>query len=294
MTETKKVTKKPTVGQKLQSARLEQKLTLEEVSKELCITKTNLKRIEEETDSLSRDVYLIGFIRSYAVFLQLDANELVHEFKESWESLPKVDKNLTFPAPMPQESVPKTRILLGSAALAIILGFAIHQYTNQDSDTPIIAQSQPEAVAEISTFPEEDVISIEPVVMDEKSAVLSQESETNLTAEMMPKEDESAAETATTPAVPLGDKQVLMKVSENSWVEVRNLMGDVVISKVFHPGEAQIFTVTDDLILHTGNAGGISLTVGDYTTPPLGDSGQILNNLSLQPEKLLAQYPKNQ
>lgn len=299
MTETKKVTKKPTVGQKLKSARLENKLTLDQVSKQLCITKTTLNRIESETETLScDDVYLIGFIRSYAVFLNLDANELVEEFKEGGQSTAQGNKNLNFPAPMPQESVPKTRILLGSAALAIILGFAVHQYTKPDSDAPIVAQSQPEAVAEIIPVPEEEVISIEPVVVGEETKDPSEDSATTLTMKEETQAVEAApkltAETSTTPTGPLSEKQVLMKVSEDSWIEVRNLMGDVVISKVFHPGDSQVFTVHDDLILHTGNAGGITLTVGEYTTPPLGDSGQVINNLSLQSEKLLAQYPKNQ
>jgi cytoskeleton protein RodZ len=219
MTETKKVTKKPTVGQKLKSARLESKLTLEEVSKQLCITKTTLKKIEDHTDDLSRDVYLIGFIRSYAVFLQLDANKLVQEFKDGGENAPQGNKNLKFPAPMPQESVPKTRILLGSAALAIILGFAVHQYTNQDSDAPMVAQSQPETVAELSPVSEDDVISIEPVIVGEDPEVPPQSSETILTTQVTPQAKETTTEAPKAAAeidTPLGEKQVLMTVNEDS------------------------------------------------------------------------------
>ncbi len=72
-----------TVGQDLRAARLRRGDDLATVSKALKIRKDHLEALEEDTlDKLPGKTYAIGFVRSYAHYLGLDAAALVERFKQ--------------------------------------------------------------------------------------------------------------------------------------------------------------------------------------------------------------------
>jgi hypothetical protein len=74
------------VGVALQAARVRRGVSLGEVEQHTCIRRANLELIEEERfDDLPGDVYAAGFVRTYAEFLELDADYLVDAF---WRSRP--------------------------------------------------------------------------------------------------------------------------------------------------------------------------------------------------------------
>ncbi|MDR2267879.1 MAG: helix-turn-helix domain-containing protein [Holosporaceae bacterium] len=66
----------------LKKTREEKKLSLEEISKELKIRSCYLEAIEcHDYDNLPESVYSIGFVRSYAKFLELDAEGMTRELR---------------------------------------------------------------------------------------------------------------------------------------------------------------------------------------------------------------------
>jgi hypothetical protein len=74
------------VGVALQAARIRRGASLGEVEQHTCIRRANLELIEEERfDELPGDVYAAGFVRTYAEFLDLDADSLVDAF---WRGRP--------------------------------------------------------------------------------------------------------------------------------------------------------------------------------------------------------------
>ena len=71
------------VGEHLKKSRLKKKIDLKFVAEELNIQSNLLKRIENNDFSDHLDlVYLIGHIRAYAKFLDLNENEVVKQFKD--------------------------------------------------------------------------------------------------------------------------------------------------------------------------------------------------------------------
>src|SRR3974377_1705733 len=71
-----------TVGQDLRAARLRRGDDLATVSKALKIRKDHLESIEEDRiESLPGRTYAVGFVRSYADYLGLDAGQCVERFK---------------------------------------------------------------------------------------------------------------------------------------------------------------------------------------------------------------------
>ena len=75
---------KDDVGNLCLDARLKKGLTQEQVSKILKVKVSIIKDFEDGNEfDLHGLAYKIGFVRSYAILLELDADVLVEEFKES-------------------------------------------------------------------------------------------------------------------------------------------------------------------------------------------------------------------
>jgi transcriptional regulator with XRE-family HTH domain len=70
------------IGEKLINAREARKLTQKDVAKETNIVLTYIQALEnEEFDKFPGETYAMGFLRSYAEFLKLDADEMVQYYK---------------------------------------------------------------------------------------------------------------------------------------------------------------------------------------------------------------------
>jgi transcriptional regulator with XRE-family HTH domain len=70
------------IGEKLRSAREVRRLSIKEVSKETNITSNYIEALEDEDfEKFPGETYLIGFLRSYAEYLKIDADEIVKLYK---------------------------------------------------------------------------------------------------------------------------------------------------------------------------------------------------------------------
>jgi cytoskeleton protein RodZ len=112
------------VGETLKTARLAQGLTLEQISKTLYIGRGQLSYIEDNENYTVCDVYILGFVKLYAQYLGLDAQDLVQKFKDQTVSPPKPTP-LIFPAPLPGRGLPSRLVLLLSCLVlaTIALGW---------------------------------------------------------------------------------------------------------------------------------------------------------------------------
>ena len=102
------------VGPLLRAARMRVGSDIAEIALALRIRRPYLEAIEENRyESLPGTTYTVGFIRSYAEHLGLDADEVVRRFKNEYSQLRKKQK-LIFPAPIAENRIPGiTTILLG-------------------------------------------------------------------------------------------------------------------------------------------------------------------------------------
>lgn len=70
------------VGQKLKSTRVEKKISVEQISRDTFISIRLIRALEDEHDEeFSSEVYLVGFLKTYAAYLGLDSNEIVRHFR---------------------------------------------------------------------------------------------------------------------------------------------------------------------------------------------------------------------
>ena len=70
------------IGNLIKSRRLSKSISLATASEELKISRSILEKIENDIEVQDYDpIFIIGHVRSYCNFLELDTNEIVKNFK---------------------------------------------------------------------------------------------------------------------------------------------------------------------------------------------------------------------
>ncbi len=107
-----------TIGSTMAGARMAAGLSLDEVAAHLRIRRDFLEALETgREDALPGMTYGIGYVRTYAGYLGLDADDAVRRFKEEAAGLDRRTE-LVFPSPAPEGKVPGVGIMLASVVLA--------------------------------------------------------------------------------------------------------------------------------------------------------------------------------
>jgi cytoskeleton protein RodZ len=165
-------TRRRTIGQLLRETREGFGSDLNRVATALRIRAAYLEAIEEgRYDQLPGAVYALGFVRAYATHLGLDGEEAVRRFKLDAEGF-EGQRDLTFPVPLAERSVPGGTMLLVAVILAIC-GYGVWYYLSAS------ARPHPDRVAALpvelaprapalpaadtpATAPSSDAVSAEP------------------------------------------------------------------------------------------------------------------------------------
>jgi len=258
------------VGKILKTSRLEQGFSLEQVSKSLFITKRLLSDLEEDAEHLVCDVYTLGFVKQYAQHLELNATEIVEMFKAQAIHPPNASQ-LVFPAPLPGRGIPSYRILAVSffILVAIVVGW---KWVDNLTVAPYLPLEIGKATGNMQVKSENPVLPSPPP----QAALI----DSPLKKETIPtKKALSALESAPPP--------VNLHTTEDAWIEVKDLEGKVIVSRIFRPGESFQFTSGENLILKTGNLKGTHLSAGEKIFPVSGNSGEVRRDIPLDPEKWL-------
>ena len=250
------------VGEILRRARLHYGLTLPQVESMLCIRTSYLEALENgDLSALPGRTYAIGFIRTYAEYLQLDGDKIVHLFKA--QSVGNGNRpELHYPSTASESKLPNKYILVSSAGalVALIIFLSVSGLFGSPSTNavlPVPADMRIRMASNTSVLPPLTAAalnSIEPAAGDAVSAV---------------------------------GKELVINIKESAWIEIRDADGKALISKVLSPGDS--YTVPESgngFVLDTGNAGALEIVWGEEPLPELGETGDILRNISLDPEAL--------
>jgi len=81
-------------------------------------------------------------------------------------------------------------------------------------------------------------------------------------------------------------QEITIRAVTASWVEIVRDNGEQVIAKLMQAGESQVIGGNERLYLSTGNAGGLTIEVGNDKPRSLGDIGEIVRDLPLVTDKL--------
>ena len=287
------------LGTILQARREELKLSLTEVSKAIRINKRYLSQLEEDDESLTCDVYTLGFLKTYARYLSLDQDEICQKFKHQVGHLQL--PNLEFSALSPRRGKPSLSLLGFSlvALIAIIIGWNVYQNpqvpikkpasvpeTYTKDEIPPSAPTVPAPTQAVTSSPEPETIETatltEETIPPETSITTAVMKETTpIPSAALPNEQDSKTE-----ATPKSPQKLVLKVTETAWIEVKDTDDNILTRRIFNPGEEQEFNNPENLTLTTGNGKGTNISYGERTLT-LSEKHGEKKVISLDPAKWL-------
>ena len=257
------------VGEVLSSARNKNKKEIEKIAEKLRIRSRYLEALENsEYDVFPGRIYALGFLKAYAEFLGLDADDLVTRYKEEIKGVS--EKPVIMPMPESQVILPSLKILAGALVLGVVIWLLWYFFSFREEKEPVLPP----------ITQEEPLVEAQVVVEEKKEEPKQQE-----TPAVNTKKEE--AKPADKKANATKKNRVQLKAKEEVWIEILN-DDTLVISKVLKKGEIyDVPSNSAEMTLKTANAGGLEVIVDSQTLKkPLGPVGAIRSNISLDPEKL--------
>ena len=274
-----------TVGKLCLDARLNKGLTQEQAGALLKVRVKIIKDFENgEHIDLPGLAYKVGFVRSYARLLDLDGDLLVKEFKESLE-LNSFKEEYKFLTP----ELNKNNIIPIGAVVSVFI--AILSYTGwyySDRSNKIEEVSDKKIVEMSSKISEIDNNSYVIIEENFSNDLLSSKrnddekkvQEVNRKTYLKDDQVESITIKNTELSATANERdpstEMVLKAIGNSWVEIEDVDGNILMTRLMRPGETYVVPNINGLTFNTGNAGALSLSQGNVIVPKLGEIGEII------------------
>lgn len=289
------------VGAELRAARQRLGWTLADVSQSLRIRLPFLEAIEEgRLSDLPGNAYAVGFIRTYATTLGLDATEVARRFRAEAQDVNRKTE-LAFPAPVPQRGVPAGAVVLLGVVIAAG-SYATWYKLSADTRGPDAIPAVPERLAPLAdravpSNPSPQVASILPPPSN-TPAPAPVAAPVPVAPPAPPPSIAAPAAPAPAPAPPPtpDTPRVVLRFKADAYIQVRERQGAVLLNRVMRTGETWPVP-RGALLLTTGNAGGTELVVEGVASPALGPAGAVRRDIPLdadtvKPGVALASTPR--
>ncbi|WP_309237924.1 helix-turn-helix domain-containing protein [Streptomyces albidus (ex Kaewkla and Franco 2022)] len=248
---------RPSVGQALQQARNDARLTIDEVSTS---TRVRVPIVEAiEADDFSRcggDVYARGHIRTLAREVGVDPDPLVAQYdaEHGGRPRPTAAPAALFEAERirPERRRPNWTAAM-VAAIVVVVGFVGFTLVGgEDGGTgPSAAEETPSSKPSAS------------------------ESKPTKSADPTPTPEDPKPSDSAIAAAPADKVTVQLTAEQNVWISAEDHNGRLVHEGVLQKGKSKTFTDDKRLNLVLGNAGGVKLYVNGKEVEDVGEDGQV-------------------
>ncbi|MFE0689683.1 DUF4115 domain-containing protein [Streptomyces sp. JH002] len=250
---------RPSVGRTLQQARIDARLTVDEVSSATRVRAPIIHAIEADDFSRSGgDVYARGHIRMVARAVGLDPAEVIALYADQEGAAPPPSPAApVFEAERirPEPRRPNWTAAMVAAIVAVIAFVGFSFLSGGGTPAGSVAKDSPSPSPTAEGGPEG----------------VDKESEPLPPAD--PEPDPSDEAVAGVPA----DKVTVMATVEggSSWISAKDSSGRLLFEGVLSDGDSQTFVDDEQIDLVLGNAGAVQLHVNGKPLDSVGDSGQV-------------------
>ncbi len=242
----------PHIGETLRARREEMGLSVEDVTECIHIRPEYIAAVESlDMSRLPSIGYTLGYVRGYANFLNMDTDEVVERYKEDCAVPHDLGvENKPHHAPR-KEKMKLPRGLMPAMGIigSVVLG---SMWYNGNTDTANKAVAFAESVVETATATAEEAL--------QASAA---------TPEAVAEESQPA----------LKENMVTVQVNAPSWVQIKDMNGRTIVSRVFVTGERYSVPKEAKLSLSVRDAGAVELYVGTESIGPIGMQGETLQDV---------------
>ena len=285
-----------TVGQDLRAARQRRGDDLSTVSKALKIRKDHLEALEEDRiEALPGRTYAVGFVRTYAEFLGLDAAQCVERFKsqiagrtdDATPTITVIDED-------EHRRLPQGwKIVLVIVLLAVAYG-AYHLLVPVADKmlAPPVAPVPEAAVTTPKPAPKQ-VVKIQPLPQPPAPTTTAPTSTAPATqAPASP--DATQQQAAIQPGKVYGQQnrnaRVILRIKQPTQVLVQGADGHIFINRALNAGDTFMVPDMVGVTLTTGNAGAVEIDLDGVAMGTVGKNGQVGDSFSLDPQSIADRY----
>ena len=277
------------IGSELRISREKAGLSLEDVSAQLRISVRHLENIESgDRDRLPGSTYLLGFVRSYAKLLKLNADDMCQRIMDAMTEADFKPELHVVGGGVSQTDY-RTRYIMAGVVLVILAysgwyllrsdtistsGFLSVEESPEETETPSVSSSvSNEVEAGVTIIPEtpSETATPEPVENIQEGSNTPQ---VNPQVETVSSDADSDDVSANDNAM----SQIMIKATSSTWIELKTEAEETVVAKLLLADE--MINIPDDGVytLTTGNAGGLLIGYqgDDASWKTLGVNGEIL------------------
>ena len=282
----------------LKARRKNLKLSLEQISKDTCISLHHLESLENgRYDELPGGMYTRAFLRTYCGILTLDQKEILQRYED------EVKTDLEKPV-VRLEQLPSARkvpavviwvLIFIVSASGIFLGrdwitTTFSPYFTDSSDKvpnssdpkPLPARASSASIVNADTSANTSR-SVPPFTPAEIPSMAGAEAVVRSTMEKIDGEASTSVSTDQGSAIAVsGDQTEAMQmlhleivIRDSCWLSV-NSDGILAFNDTLQTDSTRSFTANQEFSLIIGNAGGVMLRINGHDTKPLGKTGEVV------------------
>lgn len=268
-----------TIGMFLKYTRLKQKKSIEEASEALCLRKIYIKALEEDDyETLPPIPYGVGFVRSYAAYLGLNAQRIAQIYKQ--QAFPQKEKNVqTVVTEHTELTIPKKKqIFIGLIAIVVLYILWLGGHAVFDREELSEAQETTAVeiidVAPVMEEPEEELSVIKEDFLEELKKIeaqnASQKEEQITTLESSYPEEQKPVQAP--------KNTIKLKLKGQSWLELKDGK-KVYVSGVKNKGFEYTAEMAPGMVLSLGKYYNVDVYINDVLTTVAGPKKQTNINL---------------
>tara|TARA_Y100000590_G_scaffold403291_2_gene489824 strand:- start:934 stop:1764 length:831 start_codon:yes stop_codon:yes gene_type:complete len=250
--------------QNIVNARKNKNLSVKDASQILNISEDIINNLEKGYfNELNKDVFIVGHIRTYLNLIEINPKLLINNFKAKEIFLETKSQNIISPYNF---KLSRKNILLISIFLFILV-LLIYREINKLNEKYIIEDNKELIFEEKNENKEE-----------EKNLQNKEEAKTII--------DENKSNEKISSEIKNIDF-IYIEAIEDAWIEIQDKNTKVIVSKIIKKEEKIKLPYQKDLILVTGNAGGIIIKIDNNIINKIGESKEVKRNISLNLEDLI-------
>lgn len=269
------------IGARLGAARVAAGVELADIARDTRVPLRHLRAIEADAhDDLPALPYSIGFVKSFARAVGVDADEAATQFRG------ETSKTAHVPAIVPLEPLDERRlpsrglVTLSVALLVLVIGGLTAYGAGWFEAAP--------AVETVQAPPVSDTVVADPAIVDPSAPQAPSDAGIDGTPVAGTETPVAAPATSAAPGA------VTIVANEDAWVRITAISpetGKVVSVRTGLLAKGERFDLPASppgQRLWTGRAGALAISVGGRAIPPLGGPVETVKNVSLDPGDLAA------
>ena len=280
------------IGGILREAREAANATLDDISALLKIRSDHLQALEnDDFERLPGSVYAIGFIRTYATHLELNAGELIERYKAA-VAVPHLEDQ----GPNPQTEIEPIsgalKIAIGMAAVFVVyILWLIAGGAGDDGKNSRLAETAAPA-REVPVDRPPQASPAKPSVNQTVAAPRAPQAPVAVAQTDTASADTAEAAVEVNEITPLGSQAAVnatveIRAARRTWMRIESNEGRVLFSSIIRKGEG--FTLADNVYtLATRDAGALEFFVNDVSVGSVGRRGQILTARKIERASIMA------